>query len=104
MTGGVLLSFEDVGCRRGGRVLFEHLSFSIGAGPALLLTGPNGASKSSLIRMAAGLLAPTATRTAPEDSTGLLAHHLALAEPHSLLSTQGLVRRPPAAAPEGVTG
>lgn len=55
-----LLSFRDVACARGGRVLFEGLSFEIGAGDAALVTGPNGAGKSSLVRIAAGLLDPVA--------------------------------------------
>ena len=50
------LRFEDVALRRGGRLLFEGLSFKLGAGEALLITGPNGSGKSSLLRLAAGLL------------------------------------------------
>jgi heme exporter protein A len=50
------LRFEDVACRRGGRLLFEGLSLALGPGEALHLTGPNGSGKSSLIRLAAGLL------------------------------------------------
>jgi heme exporter protein A len=51
-----LLRFESVTLRRGGRLLFETLDFSIGAGEALQVAGPNGSGKSSLIRLAAGLL------------------------------------------------
>lgn len=55
-----LLALGDIACVRGGRLLFEGLSLSLGAGQAALLTGPNGAGKSSLIRIAAGLLRPSA--------------------------------------------
>jgi heme exporter protein A len=51
-----LLRFEDVALRRGGRLLFEGLSFELAAGERLQVTGPNGSGKSSLIRLAAGLL------------------------------------------------
>ena len=51
-----LLRFEQVTCRRGGRLLFEDLDLQLGPGEALHLRGPNGSGKSSLIRLAAGLL------------------------------------------------
>ena len=51
-----LLRFENVACHRGGRMLFEDLSFELRPGDALHLSGPNGSGKSSLIRLAAGLL------------------------------------------------
>lgn len=54
------LAFRNVTCARGGRILFESLSFALGAGDAALVTGPNGVGKSSLIRVAAGLLKPAA--------------------------------------------
>ncbi|TCR60382.1 heme exporter protein A [Bosea sp. BK604] len=52
------LSAEDLACRRGGRLIFEGLSFSLGGGEAIALTGRNGAGKSSLIAMICGRLRP----------------------------------------------
>ena len=51
-----LMGFHGVSLRRGGRLLFEGLSFELAAGQRLQVTGPNGSGKSSLIRLAAGLL------------------------------------------------
>ena len=50
------LRAENLGCTRGGRTVFTGLSFAVGGGEALLVTGRNGAGKSSLLRMIAGLV------------------------------------------------
>src|SRR3954453_6281778 len=41
---------------RGGREVFSGLDFEAWAGQALIVTGPNGARKTSLLRLIAGLL------------------------------------------------
>lgn len=51
-----LLSFDGVGLWRGGRMLFERLDLALAEGDGLHVCGPNGVGKSSLIRLAAGLL------------------------------------------------
>jgi heme exporter protein A len=51
-----LLRFDRVSLRRGGRLLFEGLDLELQSGGALQVAGPNGCGKSSLIRLAAGLL------------------------------------------------
>lgn len=51
-----LLRFDEVALRRGGRLLFEGMNLSLEPGEALQVTGSNGSGKSSLIRLAAGLL------------------------------------------------
>ena len=46
----------DLACIRGGRQVFEDLSFAIAGGQALVVVGPNGVGKSSLLRLTAGLV------------------------------------------------
>lgn len=52
------LAGSDVTCIRGGREVFAALNFAVDAGEALAVTGRNGAGKSSLLRLIAGLLLP----------------------------------------------
>ncbi len=49
------LSGHDLSCERGGRLVFSGLSFSVAAGQMLILRGANGAGKTSLLRVIAGL-------------------------------------------------
>lgn len=51
---------KNLTCSRGGREVFTGLNFSLSGGEALVVTGRNGAGKSSLLRMIAGLIAVTA--------------------------------------------
>ena len=51
---------HSLACVRGERLVFEGLDFSLAAGGALAVMGPNGSGKTSLLRLAAGLAAPAA--------------------------------------------
>jgi len=55
-AGDAFLRAEALACRRGGRVVFDQLSFTVKAGQALHIGGANGSGKSSLLRQLAGLL------------------------------------------------
>jgi heme exporter protein A len=75
------LKGDDLACSRGGREVFAGLSFSLAAGEALLVTGRNGAGKSSLLRVIAGLVRLSAGQlkldgAEAEASIGEQAHYL----------------------------
>jgi heme exporter protein A len=75
------LTASDLACVRGGRTVFRALSFALGAGEAVLVTGPNAAGKSSLLRLVAGLLRPQQGRVELEGADSELpigeqAHYL----------------------------
>jgi heme exporter protein A len=50
------LSAVDLACHRGGRDVFTGVEFAVSDGEALIVTGRNGAGKSSLLRTIVGLV------------------------------------------------
>jgi heme exporter protein A len=54
------LRATGLSCGRGGMVLADGLDFSIGNGHCLLLRGPNGTGKTTLLLTLAGIVAPLA--------------------------------------------
>ena len=54
------LSAKDLTCIRGTQTLFSNLSLQLSAGQWLYLQGENGAGKTSLLRILAGLTLPAA--------------------------------------------
>lgn len=58
VTAPVLLSAQGLSCVKQDRVLFEQLSLQLKPGELLQIKGKNGAGKSSLLRILAGLARP----------------------------------------------
>jgi heme exporter protein A len=75
------LSADNLACTRGGRTVFTGVSFAIGGAESLVVTGRNGAGKSSLLRLIAGLVRRSAGRLElsggdPEATLPEQAHYL----------------------------
>lgn len=69
------LTVSDLGVSRGGIPVLEGLNFTLLPGQALVLRGPNGVGKTTLLRTVAGLQpAISGSVNAPPDSIAYAAH------------------------------
>ncbi len=57
---GPVLELDGVGMRWGSNIVLNDLSLSLGQGERLAVVGPSGTGKSTVLRILAGLLLPTA--------------------------------------------
>lgn len=69
------LTVTDLAITRGGVPVLERLSFALHPGRAIILRGPNGVGKTTLLRTVAGLQPPLAGRVdGAEDSIAYAGH------------------------------
>lgn len=83
------LAFDRVACLRGGRILFENVQFALASGQSAIVTGPNGTGKSSLLRIAAGLLEPAAGTVTRDGRIALADENAALDRDRTLAQALG---------------
>lgn len=60
---------QGVSGERGGEIIFSGISFALGEGEGLVITGANGSGKSTFLRIVAGLLAPAEGEITLEGAT-----------------------------------
>ncbi|MCI5111513.1 MAG: heme ABC exporter ATP-binding protein CcmA [Marivita sp.] len=71
----MVLTVRDLSVTRGGLAILEGVSFDMAPGEALVLRGPNGIGKTTLLRSIAGLQPPeTGSVTGAEDQIAYAGH------------------------------
>ncbi|MEN9917709.1 MAG: hypothetical protein RL662_145 [Bacteroidota bacterium] len=87
-----VISIENLTVEFGGRPLFDDISFVVNKKDRIALVGKNGAGKSTMLKIFAGLQDPSAGRVSyPKDLTiGYLPQHMQLNEGNTVLEEASL--------------
>lgn len=70
-----MLSVRNLSCARGGVPVLSDVSFEVASGQAIVLRGPNGVGKTTLLRTLAGLQPPIAGAVDFPEDEGAYASH-----------------------------
>jgi heme exporter protein A len=70
-----MLQVKALACARGGVAVLEGVSFTLAPGQALILRGPNGIGKTTLLRTLAGLQPALAGEIAMKEDSSAYASH-----------------------------
>lgn len=71
-----MLRVRNLGCARGGVPVLTDVSFEVAAGQAIILRGPNGVGKTTLLRTLAGLQPPIEGEIEFPEEEGAYASHV----------------------------
>lgn len=69
-----LLTATDVTFQRQGEDVFPALDLALEAGQAVVILGPNGCGKTTLLRLLAGILSPVSGQVERQANTAFLGH------------------------------
>ncbi|MBS8271638.1 ATP-binding cassette domain-containing protein, partial [Halomonas litopenaei] len=70
-----MLYVRNLSCARGGVPVLTDVSFEVAAGQAIILRGPNGVGKTTLLRTLAGLQPPITGEVDFPEEQGAYASH-----------------------------